>query len=95
MDFNSNVQSTGCVMIQMIVHNGVLNSSDIEAEWQNSRLLKVRIRWPDWFTSVLQMMEFNTTNANGTPTPAFGRDHPLTISFGECVRNRLDDDKQV
>ena len=44
MDFNNNMQSTGCVMIRMIVHNGVLNSSDIEAEWQNSRLLKVRIR---------------------------------------------------
>jgi hypothetical protein len=88
MDF-SNMEMTGKIMIRMVLHNSI-TQADIDASWENPTLLKIRFRWPGWFSSVLQMLEFNTKTENGTSVPAYGRDHQLTISFGKFVHDKMD-----
>ena len=95
IDFNNNMQKKGQVVIRMIIHNGISNTKDVEAEWKSSTVLKIRLRWPDWFSGVLQMMEFQTQNINGGIVPVYGRSHPLTLSFGKHVYDRLDENNEV
>ena len=94
IDFNNNMKATGFIMVRMIVHPGV-EPNEVECEWQSPTLLKIRFRWPQFFSGVLPMMEFDTTNEAGVVTPKYGRDHQLTISLGKFVAERMDDNNEV
>ena len=88
-------EATGNVMIKMVIHNGINNVTDIEAIWQSPTLLKIRLRWPDWFGSVLQMLDFDQTSVNGNSVPTYGRDHPLTLSLAKGVGARMNEQREV
>ena len=91
VDFNNGMKSTGVVMIRMIVHPGITPQM-VDAKWEDTTLLKIRFCWPEFFTSVLQMLAFDTDD-NGAPK--FGREHQLTGSFGKFVHERINEDGQV
>lgn len=90
-DFNNNFRTTGYVMIRLGI-NTCISTNDIEAVWQDACTLKIRTRWPEYFTQVLPMCDFIKDNEGRV---VFDRNHPLTISFGKYVRSRMNEFNEV
>ena len=91
VDFSNGMKSTGYIMVRMIVHPGI-EPHMVDAKWDGPETLQLRFRWPDFFKSVLQMLDFDVDENN---RPRFSRDHQLTGSFGKFVHERMDDESQV
>ena len=94
-DFFNSFKRHGCIVICMIIHNGVQNASDVEVEWINPRCMKICICWPEWFASVLQMMDFHVTSGNGNAVPKHDRQHLLTLAFAENAATCFGGQNQV
>jgi hypothetical protein len=94
VDFNNNLATCGMVMVRIVLNNFVA-VNDVEGSWVDSRTLKIRTRWPDYFTNVLPMMGFDTNTINGNVVPTYGRNHQLTVSFGLYVKSKMDKTNQV
>ena len=63
IDFSNQMKNIGYIMVRMIVHPGI-TPQRVQCKWISSSTLQIRFSWPEFFTSVLQMLEFDT-DTNG------------------------------
>ena len=90
--FNCTSRKTTTRVNCRIIFPGLVSRQDVVFEWVHRRLLKLRVRWPQWFQYAENMAVFKT---NDRGDPMYDANHSLMIDMNSRNEERVEEDRCV
>jgi hypothetical protein len=87
----TNRRATDRMLIRMLVH-GAIRRQDVSFDWPSSKVLEIKLAWPQWFTFAEQMAMLTADDEGKVQFPP---EHPMTMDMSERNAELMKEDGNV